>query len=286
MEPYIQIRNLHKAFDVRGGQTKVLNGINLQVEHGEIFGIVGFSGAGKSTLARCINRLETPNEGQVLIDGVDVTNLSGAALRTERQKVAMIFQTFNLFDAKTVFGNIAYPLRIRGIKRDEVRRRVREAASYVGLEDKLDAYPGSLSGGQKQRVGIARAIVTKPDILLSDEATSALDPQTTVQILDLLKRINRETGITILMITHELDAIKYTCRNMAVLEEGEIIEQGAVSEIFSNPKSRTGALFAKVFEDLQTSSVDGPTSSLRTVEKREVSVIDVERQSVLEAVGA
>ena len=276
---------LHKAFNSKEGRIEVLNGVNLQIEHGEIFGIVGFSGAGKSTLARCINRLETPDSGQVIIDGVDTTSLSAAELRVERQKVAMIFQTFNLFNSKTVFGNIAYPLKIRKLKKVEIDTRVRQAASYVGLEDKLSAYPGSLSGGQKQRVGIARAIVTEPDILLSDEATSALDPQTTVQILDLLKRLNHETGITILMITHELDAIKYPCHNMAVLEDGKIIEQGAVQKIFSNPKSRTGALFAKVFQDLQGSS-SSDSFPLQFSEIESAGAVDVQKQPEFEAVEA
>ncbi len=163
----------------------------------------------------------------------------------------MIFQTFNLFEAKTVYHNISYPLEISRIPKSEIRKRVLETAELVGLSDKLNAYPGGLSGGQKQRVGIARALVNRPNLLLSDEATSALDPQTTLQILDLLKEINRATGITILMITHELDAIRYTCDRMAVLEDGKIIEVGSVREIFSNPLSRTGALFAKVFTEFQ-----------------------------------
>ncbi|MCH3967637.1 MAG: ATP-binding cassette domain-containing protein [Atopobiaceae bacterium] len=247
---------------------------------------MGFSGAGKSTLARCINHLETPDAGDVLIDGVDITSLDAASLRAERQKVAMIFQNFNLFSSKTVYGNIAYPLRIVGTKKDEVDARVREAASFVGLGDKLPAYPGGLSGGQKQRVGIARAIISKPDVLLSDEATSALDPQTTIQILDLLKRINRETGITIVMITHELDAIRYTCHNMAVLEEGKVIEQGAVDEIFSNPRSRTGALFAKVFRSLQSVPVRAEAMRGPVVERRHQDPSAREARGTLEAVGA
>lgn len=163
----------------------------------------------------------------------------------------MIFQTFNLFEAKTVYRNIAYPLEISKVPKAEIKQRVLETAELVGLSEKLNAYPGGLSGGQKQRVGIARALVNKPELLLSDEATSALDPQTTLQILDLLKEINRSTGITILMITHELDAIRYTCERMAVLEDSQIIEVGTVQDIFSNPLSRTGSLFAKVYTELQ-----------------------------------
>lgn len=253
MNEYIQIHALHKTYLVHGQPLHVLKGIDLNVRQGEIFGIIGFSGAGKSTLARCINRLETPDSGEVLVDGVNVLRLSKTELREERRKIGMIFQTFNLFESKTVYRNIAYPLEIAKVAKAEIRRRVLESAEMVGLTDKLNAYPGGLSGGQKQRVGIARALVGHPQLLLSDEATSALDPQTTLQILDLLREINRSTGITILMITHELDAIKYACKRMAVLEDGQITETGLVHDIFHNPHSRTGELFAKVFFELQKS---------------------------------
>ena len=250
-EEYIKIVGLYKTFLTQNGALEVLRGVNLAVRKGEIFGIIGFSGAGKSTLARCINRLEAPDAGEVFVDGTDVLRLSKRDLLRERRKIGMIFQTFNLFEARTVYHNISYPLEIGGTPRAEIRRRVLETAELVGLSDKLKAYPGGLSGGQKQRVGIARALVNNPNVLLSDEATSALDPQTTLQILDLLKRINRTTGITILMITHELDAIRYTCERMAVLEEGVIIESGIVGDVFGNPHSRTGELFAKVSSEFQ-----------------------------------
>jgi D-methionine transport system ATP-binding protein len=248
---YIKVEKLRKTFYIHGAALEVLRGVDLSVRKGEIFGIIGFSGAGKSTLARCINRLETPDSGRVLVGGVDILKLPKRELLKERRKIGMIFQTFNLFEAKTVYRNISYPLEISGVSKAEIKRRVLEAAELVGLSDKLKAYPGGLSGGQKQRVGIARALVNNPDVLLSDEATSALDPQTTLQILELLKDINKTTGITILMITHELDAIKYTCERMAVLEEGVIIESGVVSEVFGNPHSRTGELFAKVYTEFQ-----------------------------------
>ncbi len=251
MEDYIQIRNLHKTFYPHGKPFPVLRGIDLSVQKGEIFGIIGFSGAGKSTLARCINRLEVPEQGEIHVGGTNILQLQGSALRQERRKIGMVFQSFNLFEARTVYRNIAYPLEIAGVKKKEIRQRVQETAELVGLTDKLTAYPGGLSGGQKQRVGIARALVSRPDLLISDEATSALDPQTTLQILDLLREINRTTGVTILMITHELDAIKYACRRMAVLEDGRITETGIVQDIFHNPHSRTGSLFAKVFFELQ-----------------------------------
>lgn len=252
-DDYIRIVNLYKTYYTRNAALEVLKGVNLSVRRGEIFGIIGFSGAGKSTLARCINRLEQPDSGEVIVDGIDIIQLSKGELLKERRKIGMIFQTFNLFEARTVYKNISYPLEISGVAKPEIHRRVLETAELVGLSDKLTAYPGGLSGGQKQRVGIARALVNHPNVLLSDEATSALDPQTTLQILELLKEINQTTGITILMITHELDAIKYTCDRMAVLEDGIIVESGIVSEVFGNPHSRTGELFAKVFLEFQKS---------------------------------
>jgi len=248
---FIEIANLRKTFHSRDGDIEVLKGIDLSIEKGEIFGIIGFSGAGKSTLARCINRLETPDSGSIRIGGQDILALSEGQLRMRRRKLGLIFQTFNLWEAKTVYDNIAYPLRIAGERKAVLRDKVLATAEMVGLSDKLKAYPGGLSGGQKQRVGIARAIITEPDVLLSDEATSALDPQTTIQILDLLREINQKTGITILMITHELDAIKYSCKRMAVLEDGVITEQGDVHDIFYNSQSRTGSLFSKVFFEMQ-----------------------------------
>jgi D-methionine transport system ATP-binding protein len=255
--PYIEIKNLTKSFKVKGERLEVLSGISLTVEKGDIFGVVGLSGAGKSTLARCINRLETPDSGSIVVGGVDMLSLTKRELLARRQRIGMIFQTFNLFEAKTVYKNIAYPLAIRGVKKTERDKRVREIAEVVGLEDKLSAYPAGLSGGQKQRVGIARALANNPDVLLSDEATSALDPKTTLSILELLKSINRETGLTILLITHELDVIKYAAKNMAVLEDGVISETGRTKDIFANPFSTTGKMFLKVYAELQEGNVDG-----------------------------
>ena len=246
---YIEIRGLHKSFRVRGSPLEVLKGVDLNVEKGEIFGIIGFSGAGKSTLARCINRLEEADKGEITVGAVDIRSLNQRELLMERRNIGMIFQQFNLFESKTVYENIAYPLRIGRTPHEEINTRVLGAAETVGLSDKLSAYPGGLSGGQKQRVGIARALVNKPNVLLSDEATSALDPQTTLSILELLKGVNARTGITILMITHELDVIKYACSRMAVLENGVIIESGATNEVFGNPKSKTGELFFKVYAE-------------------------------------
>ena len=252
MTAYLKINDLHKSFYPHGKTLKVLDGIDLEVEKGEIFGIIGFSGAGKSTLARCINRLETSDSGSIELGGTDILKLSKSELLKERHRIGMIFQNFNLFDSMTVYQNIAYPLQQARVPKAQIKERVLETAELVGLADKLKGHPGALSGGQKQRVGIARAIVTNPDFIISDEATSALDPQTTIQILDLLKEINRKSGITILMITHELDAIRYICNRMAVLEEGKITESGLVRDIFENPNSKTGELFAKVFRLLQS----------------------------------
>jgi|BioPla2DNA2_1021312.scaffolds.fasta_scaffold10564_4 D-methionine transport system ATP-binding protein len=251
VDEYIKISGLYKTFQTKDCSLQVLKGIDLTVRKGEIFGIIGFSGAGKSTLIRCINRLEEPDSGSIKIGGVDILKLSKKELLEKRKKIGMIFQTFNLFEAKNVYRNIAYPLEISGVSKSEIKNRVLKTAELVGLSDKLKAYPGGLSGGQKQRVGIARALITKPDVLLCDEATSALDPKTTLQILDLLKDINKSTGITILMITHELDAIRYSCERMAVLEDAQIIEVGRVRDIFNNPLSRTGSLFARVYTEFQ-----------------------------------
>ncbi|MDR1001322.1 MAG: ATP-binding cassette domain-containing protein [Clostridiales bacterium] len=248
---YVEIVGLRKSFSIRGHPLEVLKNVDLRVEKGEIYGIIGFSGAGKSTLARCINRLEEADEGEIVIGGVDIRSLDKQALLRERRNIGMIFQQFNLFEAKTVYENIAYPLRISKTLRKGIHTRVLEAAKVVGLSDKLAEFPGGLSGGQKQRVGIARALINRPNVLLSDEATSALDPQTTLQILELLKEINAKTGVTILMITHELDVIKYTCSRMAVLENGVIIENGNTNEVFGNSKSKTGEIFFKVYAEFQ-----------------------------------
>jgi D-methionine transport system ATP-binding protein len=258
--PYIKILELTKSFTVRQESLEVLKGISLSISKGDIYGIIGLSGAGKSTLARCINRLETPDSGRIIIDGIDLTALTERELRIQRQRIGMIFQTFNLFDAKTVYDNIAYPLAIRGVKKAERDKRVKEIAEVVGLQEKLSAYPGGLSGGQKQRVGIARALANNPDVLISDEATSALDPQTTFSILELLRDINKTFGLTILLITHELDVLRYTTNNMAVLEDGIISEKGRTKDIFANPNSMTGKIFLKVYSELQDGYVEGGTS--------------------------
>lgn len=254
---FIEIENLHKTFYGNQQNVEVLKGINLSVEKGDIFGIVGFSGAGKSTLVRCINRLEEPDSGRIFIDGKEITALKKRELDTQRRKIGMIFQTFNLFESKTVFQNIAYPLQLAGMKKQSLQERTEEILDLVGLTEKRNAYPGQLSGGQKQRVGIARALANKPNVLLSDEATSALDPQTTLSILELLKDINKKLGLTILLITHELEVIKYACSNMAILENGEITDRGSVREVFMNPNCQTGKIFLQVYSEFQKTEWSG-----------------------------
>jgi D-methionine transport system ATP-binding protein len=243
---FIAIKDIYKTFKNKEGNVEVLKGINLELEKGDIYGVVGFSGAGKSTLIRCLNRLESPDSGTICIGEKEITNLSKKDLNKYRQKIGMIFQHFNLFDSRTVYGNVAYPLEVAGFDKKHIKQRVEEILELVELTDKINCHIGQLSGGQKQRVGIARALANNPDVLLSDEATSALDPQTTLSVLDLLKDINRKLGLTIILITHELEVIKYSCNNMAVLENGLIVEQGSVREVFLNPKSETAKLFVKI----------------------------------------
>jgi D-methionine transport system ATP-binding protein len=243
---FISIKDLYKTFKNKEGDVPVLKGINLELDKGDIYGVVGFSGAGKSTLIRCLNRLEAPDSGTIRIGEHEITKLSKNSLNKHRQKIGMIFQHFNLFDSRTVYGNVAYPLEIAGANKNYIKQRVEEILELVELTDKTNCQIGQLSGGQKQRVGIARALANNPDVLLSDEATSSLDPQTTLSVLDLLKDINKKLGLTIILITHELEVIKYSCNNMAVLEKGLIVEQGSVREVFQNPHSETAKLFVKI----------------------------------------
>jgi D-methionine transport system ATP-binding protein len=237
----IDIAGLQKSFAARdagqGFGAVVLKNVSLKVERGEIFGIIGRSGAGKSTLVRCINLLERPDHGRVMVDGQDITALRGAELRAARRRIGMIFQHFNLLSSRSVFDNVALPLELAGRSRDFIDREVTPLLELVGLSDKLHSYPAQLSGGQKQRVAIARALASKPAVLLCDEATSALDPETTQSILALLKDINRKLALTILLITHEMPVIRAICDKVAVLERGVMVEQGPVFDIFTAPKA-------------------------------------------------
>ena len=235
----ITLQDIEKTYESSNGLVHALKGINLTVAQGEIFGIIGTSGAGKSTLIRCINMLERPTKGTVTVDGRDFTALSELQLREERKKIGMIFQHFNLLSSRTVYQNIAFPLELAKSSKQEIDTEVMHLLELVGLLDKKDEYPAQLSGGQKQRVGIARALANHPKVLLCDEATSALDPQTTKSILELLKNINREFGLTIVLITHEMQVIKEICHQVAVIEGGLIIEQGPVLEVFTQTKENT-----------------------------------------------
>ncbi|EAF5166298.1 methionine ABC transporter ATP-binding protein [Listeria monocytogenes] len=239
----IELHQVSKSFNVNGKPVEAVKNVSITVEKGEIFGVVGYSGAGKSTLVRCINLLERPDAGQVVIDGKNLSTLSSKELRVARRKIGMIFQGYNLLKTATVYDNIAKPLKLEGVPKDEIETRVNKYLSIVGLEDKRNNYPSQLSGGQKQRVAIARALAHEPEILLSDEATSALDPETTEAILQLLLKINAELGITIFLITHELDVIQRICDRVAVMENGHLVEQGTVLDIFTKAKHATTKRF-------------------------------------------
>ncbi len=235
----IELHGIEKEYRGAAGPIRALRGVDLAVAAGEIFGIIGKSGAGKSTLIRCINMLERPSAGRVLVDGRELTALSGRQLRAARKKIGMIFQHFNLLSCRTVFDNVAFPLELDGKSRREIEAEVAPLLELVGLTDRRGQYPAQLSGGQKQRVAIARALANNPKVLLCDEATSALDPQTTRSILELLKNINRKLRLTIVLITHEMPVIKEICDRVAVIEDGLIIEQGTVTDLFVRPQTAT-----------------------------------------------
>lgn len=231
------LENLSKEFVEKDNTVEAVKNVNLTIEKGEIFGIIGFSGAGKSTLVRCLNLLEVPSSGKVIFKGKNLLEMNQAELRKCRQRIGMIFQSFNLLAQRNVVDNVCFPLEIAGVKPKDAREKALELLDMVGIKDKAKSYPSQLSGGQKQRVAIARALATDPDVLLCDEATSALDPITTASILELLKTINQKLGVTIIIITHEMKVVQKICNKVAVMSEGVIVEQGDVKEIFVNPKS-------------------------------------------------
>ena len=235
----IELQHIDKVYHTSSGDLHALKDINLSINEGEIFGIIGLSGAGKSTLVRCINMLETPTGGKVFVDGKEMTAMNAVQLRKARQNIGMIFQHFNLLSSRTVYDNIAFPLEIQGLDKESIKKKVMPLLDLVGLTDRADHYPSQLSGGQKQRVGIARALASDPKVLLCDEATSALDPQTTESILALLRDINKRLHITIVMITHQMNVVKEICDRVAVIENGEIIEQGSMFDLFTNPQKAT-----------------------------------------------
>ncbi|MCI8540870.1 MAG: methionine ABC transporter ATP-binding protein [Erysipelotrichaceae bacterium] len=257
----IELRHVSKIFETKKLNVHAVKDVSLKIAAGEIFGVIGFSGAGKSTLIRCINLLERPSSGEVWVDGKNLGELNDRALRQMRKKIGMIFQHFNLMRSRTVFQNVAFPLKDSGLSKQAIEQKVNELLALVDLSDKRDAYPSELSGGQKQRVAIARALANDPKVLLCDEATSALDPQTTGSILKLLKEVNQRLGITIVLITHEMAVIKEICTRVAVMEDGVIQEEGRVVDIFANPKAQvtkdfihTTSSLAKIYTMLENDS--------------------------------
>ena len=261
--PQIELRGLSKVYQIPGGEVQALSNISLTIERGDIYGIIGMSGAGKSTLIRCLNRLDMPTDGQVLIDGQNILAMNKKELRQTRRRMAMIFQQFNLLMQKNVARNVRYPLEIAGVPKKQANERVMELLKIVGLEEKASAYPAQLSGGQKQRVAIARALASNPEMLLCDEATSALDPMTTQSILELLRKINAELGITVVLITHEMAVIRQICNKVAILDGGKLVEQGTVDDVFMHTKSAAGK---RLFGILPENEDDVPTQpALRIV---------------------
>ena len=233
----IELQHINKTFTAKKAKTVALSDVNLKIEDGEIFGIIGFSGAGKSTLVRCINLLEKPDSGKVIIDGVDICELSRKELNEKRRKIGMIFQQFNLLEQRTVAKNVRFPLEVAKVPEARANQKVKELLEVVGLSEKAGVFPSQLSGGQKQRVAIARALATDPDIILCDEATSALDPITTKSVLALLKKLNEKLRVTIVVITHEMSVVEQICNRVAVIDSGKIAEVGSVTDVFSNPKT-------------------------------------------------
>ncbi|EPA0984763.1 TPA: methionine ABC transporter ATP-binding protein MetN [Vibrio parahaemolyticus] len=246
----IEIKNVNKVFYQGSKEILALKDINLHIAKGTIFGVIGSSGAGKSTLIRCVNMLETPSSGSIIVDGVDLTTLSKKQLVETRRNIGMIFQHFNLLSSRTVFDNVALPLELAGKDKSQITTKVTELLKLVGLADKHESYPSNLSGGQKQRVAIARALASDPSVLLCDEATSALDPATTQSILELLKEINRKLNITILLITHEMEVVKSICHEVAIIGGGELVEKGTVGDIFAHPKTELAHEFIRSTLDL------------------------------------
>ena len=245
----IEIKNLSKSFQTADGTVEALKNVTITVPDGDIYGIIGMSGAGKSTLVRCINMLERPSEGTVVIDGQDIGALSDAELRKVRRNITMIFQGFNLLMQRTCLKNICFPLELAGMKKAEARKRALELLETVGLPDKANAYPAQLSGGQQQRIAIARALATNPKVLLCDEATSALDPKTTHSILELIRDINRKLGITVIIITHQMSVVEEVCNHVAILDDGVVVEEGAPADVIDNPKNERTRSFLQKLND-------------------------------------
>ena len=279
----IEVRHLYKRFEQKGVTVEALSDINLTVEQGDIYGIIGMSGAGKSTLVRCLNFLEKPTEGQVLIEGQELGALTEKELRGQRSDIAMIFQNFNLLMQKSVLDNVCFPMQIQEKKKKEARERARELLKTVGLSEKEKAYPAQLSGGQRQRVAIARALASDPKILLCDEATSALDPQTTASILSLLKEINEKLGITIVIITHQMSVVREICTHVAIMKDGQVAEKGLVTEIFEHPKSEVAR---ELINKDTGSDVDGTRKVTKEINNKKNLRIVFSESSAFEPVVA
>ena len=243
MAAMVSLRDVSKVYEGASGPVRAVDGVSLEIERGDVFGVIGYSGAGKSTLVRLVNGLETASSGEILVDGTPVTGRSERHLRDVRARIGFIFQQFNLFSSRTVAANIGYPLRVARWSKADREKRVAELLDFVGLTDKARQYPEQLSGGQKQRVGIARALATSPSLLLADEATSALDPETTRDVLDLLRRVNKELGVTIVVITHEMSVVSYLCHKVAVMEHGKVVESGNVYDLFAAPRQEVTRRF-------------------------------------------
>ncbi len=286
----IEIAHLSKTFGSGQQQVSALQDVSLEIEKGEIFGIIGLSGAGKSTLVRCINLLERPETGQIFFDGQNLMALSPKQLRLQRRKISMIFQSFNLLEQRTALENILFPLELAGVSRKAARAKALELLETVGLPDKANAYPVQLSGGQKQRIAIARALASDPEVLLCDEATSALDPQTTESILALLQKINKERGITVILITHQMSVIEQICHRVAILDHGEVAEVGAVEAVFSHPRTRAGRQLVSPVKALPLSHWEGPVARLAfngtMVEEPVIASLAAEKQILVSILGA
>ncbi|MDY5128452.1 methionine ABC transporter ATP-binding protein [Actinotignum urinale] len=272
----ITFKDVTKVFQHKKGSVTAVDNVNLEVKPGEIIGIIGYSGAGKSTLVRLINGLDTVTSGHIYLDGTDIVGMPEKQMRTMRRKIGMIFQQFNLFSSRTAAGNVEYPLKLAGVPKQERAQRVQQLLDFVGLGDRGSSYPEQLSGGQKQRVGIARALATTPSLLLADEATSALDPETTHEVLRLLRKVNRELGITIVVITHEMDVIRSIADNVAVMENGKVVEYGSVYEIFSNPQTPIAKHFVSTSlrntpDELEEDQLLGQEGRLFTIKLTEKS---------------
>ena len=290
MAHIIEIQNLSKTFGSGQDRVAALQDVSLSVRSGEIFGIIGLSGAGKSTLVRCINLLERPESGRLLFQGQDLMGLKEKDLRLQRRKIAMIFQSFNLLEQRTALDNICFPLELAGVSKKEARRRATQLLETVGLPDKAGAYPSQLSGGQKQRIAIARALASDPEVLLCDEATSALDPKTTESILALLQQINRDRGITVILITHQMSVIEQICHRVAILDHGKVAETGTVEDVFSNPKSPAGRRLVSPDKALPLSHWDGPVARLAfngtMVEEPVIASLAAKKQILVSILGA